>query len=125
MPFRAMFLVFVGGGIGAVLRLLAGVSLLSLRVGGFPLSTLVVNVVGAALAGIFAARIELGQTGLDARAFFVTGLLGGFTTFSAFSWEAITLCRDRGPGSALLYIVMSVALSVSACAMTFYAAARQ
>ena len=101
-------LVFIGGGLGALLRYLA-----ALTVGG-PLATLTVNVAGSFAIGLLAATIpaEAGQV----RLFLLTGLLGGFTTFSAFSLDALTLYQRGDVALAAAYILVSVMLSLAAAA---------
>ncbi len=101
-------LVFVGGGSGALLRYLA-----ALTVGG-PLATLGVNVAGCFAIGLLAATIpaEAGQL----RLFLLTGLLGGFTTFSAFSLDALTLYQRGDVALAAAYILVSVLFSLAAAA---------
>ncbi len=108
-------IVFVGAGIGGALR--HGVNLGAFRyIGpGLGYGTLIVNVVGSfamgALAAYFAFRGEAAQPW---RLFMTTGILGGFTTFSAFSLDA-ALYYERGEiGSAALYIAASVVLSIAA-----------
>jgi len=105
-------LVALGGAIGASLRFLSGVAVL--RLTGpqeFPLAILSINVVGSFLMGIFV--VATAQKGLTHYSPFVmTGLLGGFTTFSAFSLETITLIERGSFGAAGLYVILSVGLSV-------------
>jgi CrcB protein len=108
-------IVFLGAGIGGALR--HGVNVGSARMFGygFPLGTLIVNVLGSflmgLLAGYFAFRPGLGQ---HARLFLTTGILGGFTTFSAFSLDTALLVERHAYGLAAGYAVGSVAASVSA-----------
>lgn len=110
-------LVALGGAIGASLRWLLGVAML--RVWGpseFPVAIMTVNVIGSFLMGVFvvaAAHRGLSHLG----PFVMTGLLGGFTTFSAFSLEAMTLIERGHMGQAGLYIALSVGLSVGALAL--------
>lgn len=105
----------LGGALGAMAR--HGVSLVALRLLGpnFPWGTLSVNVAGGFAMGAFIAWLSARapQTGL-LRSFIAVGLLGGFTTFSAFALEAVTLWRDRSAGVAALYVGASVALSIGA-----------
>lgn len=108
-------IVFMGGGIGAALR--HGVNLAAARLlgVGFPYGTLTVNVVGSLvmglLAGYFAFRGEASQ---HWRLFLTTGILGGFTTFSAFSLE-VGLLYERGQlGLALVYVFASIVISIAA-----------
>lgn len=107
-------LVFLGGGIGSVLRLavyrLARIWLAP----EFPWGTLIVNVVGGFVAGIVSAWIISRSAGASdsASLFLMTGVLGGFTTFSAFSLDAVLLWQ-RGQGAvAAVYVLASVMLSV-------------
>lgn len=109
----ALLQVALGGAIGATLRYLAGIGVVRL-VGHtpFPLAILSVNVVGSILMGLFvAAAAHRGLTHLSPLV--ATGLLGGFTTFSAFSLEAVTLYERGEPGLAALYVGLSVALSIA------------
>ena len=107
-------LVFLGGGIGSVLRLavyrLARIWLAP----EFPWGTLIVNVVGGFVAGTVSAWIISRSAGASdsASLFLMTGVLGGFTTFSAFSLDAVLLWQ-RGQGAvAAVYVLASVMLSV-------------
>ena len=108
-------IVFVGGGIGAAMR--HGVNLVAARLlgTGFPWGTLTVNVAGSlamgALAAYFAFKAEASQS---ARLFLTTGVLGGFTTFSAFSLDAVLLYERGQSGLALAYVVGSVVISITA-----------
>lgn len=115
-------LVALGGAIGASLRWLTGVAVL--RAFGdteFPLAIIAVNVIGSFLMGAFV--VFAAHRGLTHYSPFVmTGLLGGFTTFSAFSLETMTLIERGELGSAGLYILLSVGLSVGALALGLYAA---
>ena len=108
-------IVFLGAGIGGALR--HGVNVAAVRVLGyqFPFGTLIVNVLGSFVIGLFAGyfafRPGIGQ---HARLFLTTGILGGFTTFSAFSLDTALLVERHAYGMAAGYAVGSVAASVSA-----------
>ena len=105
-------LVALGGACGAALRYLTGIGLLRL-IGHqeFPLAIITVNVIGSFLMGVFA--VAAAQKGLNHLSPFVmTGLFGGFTTFSAFSLETANLIERGALGQAALYVCLSVALSV-------------
>jgi CrcB protein len=107
-------LVFLGGGIGAALR--HGVNLLVARwaATGFPWSTLIENVSGSFAMGLLAAYFAFSGGGVSQhwRLFLTTGILGGYTTFSAFSLD-VALLYERGEAAqAALYVVASVALAV-------------
>ena len=104
----AALLVFAGGGSGALLRYLA-----TLAIGG-PLATLCVNVAGSFAIGLLAARLPLDS---HAARLLMTGLLGGFTTFSAFSLDTVLLAQRGQPGAALAYAAASVILSLAAAAL--------
>ena len=111
-------LVFVGGGLGAAAR--HGVNRLTLAWFGpnFPWGTLSVNVVGCFLMGLVAANLV--DTSSNAKLFLATGVLGGFTTFSAFSLDALTLYERGQPGAAFLYIAASLLLSLAAIAAAYF-----
>ena len=99
--------VAIGGAIGAALRFLVGVGLARLYSPGFPISVLIVNVLGSFLMGFFV--IAFSQRGVEMlNPFLVTGLLGGFTTFSAFSLEAVNLFERGAVSQGIAYIGMSV-----------------
>lgn len=107
-----VLLVAVGGAVGAVARY--GVGLGAARLFGlaFPWGTLAVNIVGGLAMGLLAAKTAPEQEAL--RLALGVGVLGGFTTFSAFSLETVRLMEHQ-PGLALLYAAASVLLSVGAC----------
>ena len=110
-------IVFLGAGIGGAGR--HGVNVLMARLfgTGFPLGTFTVNVAGCFLmgviAGFFAFRGHLPQ---EARLFLTTGILGGFTTFSAFSLDAALLWERGEGGLAALYVAASVVLTLAGVA---------
>ena len=114
-------LIFLGGGLGAVLRHAVNRLAFAVWGAGFPAGTMIVNIVGSlvmgALVGIFAAHPGINQ---HARLFLTTGLLGGFTTFSAFSLDALTLYERGQIALALLYVAASVILSLGAIAAGFF-----
>ena len=107
-------LVAVGGAIGSVLRYYVGQWALRLAGPAFPWGTLTVNIVGCFVIGVFTEMIiRRFDASPELRLLLITGFLGGFTTFSAFSLDAISLF-ERGavvPGAA--YIVASVGLSMA------------
>lgn len=115
-------LVFLGAGIGGVLR--HGVNLFSLKWfgSGFPLGTLMVNIVGSGLMGLvagwFAFRAGEGWS-QHLRLFLTTGILGGFTTFSAFSLDAMALWERGEALLAAAYVVGSVLIALAALAAGF------
>jgi fluoride exporter len=107
--------VFFGAGIGGALR--HGVNLGAVRLfgTGFPLGTFIVNVAGSFLMGVVAGYFAY-RTGLPqhTRLFLTTGVLGGFTTFSAFSLDAALLVERHAYSLAAAYMLGSVVLSLVA-----------
>lgn len=108
-------LVALGGAIGAAARHgvnLAGMRLLGI---GFPWGTVAVNVIGALVMGIFIEMLARRWGGsAELRLFVATGILGGFTTFSAFSLDAVTLYQRGEVVLAFIYVAGSVILSIAA-----------
>ena len=110
--------VALGGALGAALRFLLGTALAR---PGFPVAILGVNVLGSFLMGLLAVWLQ--QRGLTGwQPFLMTGLLGGFTTFSAFSLETMTLIERGAAAQALAYVALSVAGAVGALALGFWLA---
>ena len=111
-------IVFLGAGIGGALR--HGVNLAAARLFGlgFPFGTLSINVAGSFAMGLVAEYFVL-RSGLPQawRLFLTTGILGGFTTFSAFSLETAMLYQRGETAAALAYVLASVILSVGALAL--------
>ena len=105
-------MVAVGGGAGAVARY--GLSLAAQRWlgSGWPFGTLAANVLGGLLMGMLATSRGHDQERL--RLLLGVGILGGFTTFSAFSLETVQMIETRAFGQAIAYVALSVALSLGA-----------
>lgn len=110
-------LVFVGGGLGAMARHGVNRAGLALLGPGFPWWTFAVNVAGSLLIGLLAGLFGALETGHNTRLFLTTGFLGGFTTFSAFSLDALTLWERGAQLQAGLYVLASVILSLLAAAV--------
>lgn len=110
-----ILLVGAGGALGSVLCYLIGLWMLQRAGPAFPWGTLFVNVTGSFLIGFLAEFImhKMGASP-EMRVFLVTGVLGGYTTFSAFSLDAIALLEHGQTMSGLAYIVASVGLSILA-----------
>lgn len=108
-------IVFLGAGIGGALRHGVNVGAARLFGFGFPYGTLIVNIIGSfamgLLAGYFAFRPGISQ---HMRLFLTTGILGGFTTFSALSLDTALLVERHSYGLAVGYVVGSVAAGLSA-----------
>jgi CrcB protein len=111
----SFLVVFLGGGIGAALR--HGVNLVSARLFGtaFPWHTLIENVTGSLVMGVLAAwfAFKSGEASQTWRLFLTTGVLGGYTTFSAFSLDALLLYERGAVAQAALYVGASVALAIA------------
>jgi fluoride exporter len=115
---QAALLVFLGGGTGALLRYAAG--LLVALMGGtqFPWATIGVNVLGSLLIGFLAQTVPAAEAGgASMRLLLITGVLGGFTTFSAFSLDVLLLSERGENGLAFAYIALSVTASLGAAAL--------
>lgn len=112
---KEIFAIALGGGIGAVARHFLSYRVAQLLGFGFPFGTLAVNILGAFLMGIlvilFAERYALSQ---EVRAFLTVGLLGGFTTFSAFTMETVLLMERHDYAHAFFYVAASVILALAA-----------
>ncbi len=114
-----LVLVFVGAGLGGVLRHGVNVGVGRIAGAGFPWGTLAVNVAGGLAMGLLAGWLALRAdwaASQQARLFLATGLLGGFTTFSAFSLDALLLWERGAALQAAAYVAASVALSIGALA---------
>lgn len=110
MPWLA---VAAGGALGAVARYAMAGAVQRAAGGVFPWGTLAVNILGALLMGaIVEGAARLWTMPADIRLFLVTGVLGGFTTFSAFSLETALMMEKGDWGPAIAYIAASVALTV-------------
>ena len=107
-------LVFVGGGLGASLR--HAVNMLCARcIGtGFPYGTFIINITGSTVMGLIAGYLAFkGEASQHWRLFLMTGMLGGYTTFSAFSLDAVLLYERGEIGLALFYVIGSVVFSIA------------
>jgi fluoride exporter len=111
----AFLLVFLGGGIGPSMRHVVNLLVPRVASANFPWATLTVNVSGSLLMGLLAGFLAFrGGGGLTqhARLFLATGVLGGYTTFSAFSLDTALLFERGASAEAIAYMLASVALSV-------------
>ena len=105
--------VAVGGATGSLARYVLGTLLLRVS-SGFPVSTLLINVVGSFLIGLLARLFDAPDHNQVLRVALTVGLCGGFTTFSTFSAETVTLLQQGKAGRAALYVVVSLVLGVLA-----------
>ena len=103
-----------GSFIGGIFRYLLSIFIQAKTTTNFPLGTLIVNIFGCFFIGIVFGFFDKGQLSNEWKLFLATGILGGFTTFSAFSYETFALLRGGYAGYALLYILASVLLGLSA-----------
>jgi fluoride exporter len=111
---KSFLLVFVGGGLGASLR--HAVNMASARGLGtaFPWGTFIINISGSLVMGLIAGFLAFkGEASQPWRLFVMTGILGGYTTFSAFSLDAALLYERGEIASALFYVLGSVILSIA------------
>lgn len=108
--------VALGGALGASLRFLSGAMILRAMGSGFPYGTMFVNVIGSFLMGLLAFYLMERMDGSFSRyaPFLMTGLLGGFTTFSAYSLDALYLLERGRYASASVYMGGSVVLAIGA-----------
>ena len=109
--------IFIGGGVGSVLRYLAQISINERMSGiGFPFSwgTFIVNIAGSLLIGLFYSISERWNLSMEMRLLLTTGLCGGFTTFSTFSNDGLSLLRGELYGTFLLYALLSIGLGLVA-----------
>ncbi len=110
----SLLLVMMGGALGAVARYLVGKALLGWLGPDYPWGTLAVNVLGGLAMGALAGMLGRMTAGDQARLFLAVGVLGGFTTFSAFSLELVTMLERGAMMTAMGYALASVAGAVVA-----------
>lgn len=121
MTISTLAQVALGGAMGATGRYLTGVLTLRLFGPGFPVGTLTVNVLGSFAMGVLVVVLAR-KGGTHLAPLFMTGLLGGFTTFSAFSLDAVTIYERGQVGLAAVYVLASVLLSLAALGLGLMAA---
>ena len=119
--FLTLTQVAFGGAIGACLRYLASVGAMRVFGPGFPVGTLIVNILGSFAMGVLVVVLAK-KGGAHLAPLFLTGMLGGFTTFSAFSLDAVTLWERGQGGLAFGYVAASVILSLGALAAGLFLA---
>jgi len=117
---QATISVAIGGALGASARFALGMYIVRLVGQGFPVAIMICNVLGSFLMGM--AAVYCGKHAPTMGPFIMTGILGGFTTFSAFSLEAVTLIERGQIGQAGLYIGLSVGLSILGLILGLYMA---
>ena len=109
-------LVAVGGALGSMARYGTGVLVGSIWRQGFPLGTMLINIVGSLAMGLFVGYLARTTPAWqnDARLFIAVGVLGGFTTFSSFSLDTISMIERGETGPAILYVLVSVGAGIVA-----------
>jgi CrcB protein len=106
-------LVFIGGGLGSTLRYWVNVLCGRLFGTDFPYGIMLINITGSTVMGLIAGYLAFkGEASQPWRIFIMTGILGGYTTFSAFSLDAALLYERGEVGLAALYVIGSVALAI-------------
>jgi CrcB protein len=107
---NVILLVAVGGAVGSVARYLMASSIQTATGWAFPLGTVLVNILGCFLIGIlYVLLVARPDPRHDLRALLMVGVMGGFTTFSSFSLETVTMAMNGNFGGATLNVVISVA----------------
>ncbi|MFZ1425601.1 MAG: CrcB family protein [Geminicoccaceae bacterium] len=115
-----LFWIGSGGGIGSLLRWLVGRLVGERYHGAFPLGTLLINVSGALVIGYLSVLFEIDwrdRYGAPLTAGILTGVLGGYTTFSTMQLDAAKLAAESGAGPALTYVLLSVLAGLGAAAL--------
>jgi len=123
---NSFLLVAAGGAIGATLRHGAGILSVRHLPATWPWATFSVNLLGGFAMGLAAGwfALKAAEGGQDLRLFLATGVLGGFTTFSAFSLETMNMLRSGEAGKAFAYAALSVIFSVAALGLGLWIARR-
>ena len=118
--------VAIGGALGSALRWAATLAIARVtRDPAFPWGTLAVNLAGSlAIGALLGLASDRGSLAPSVRLLLVTGVLGGFTTFSAFSWEALSLLRSGQAAQALGYVAGSVLGGLALAALGWWSAGR-
>jgi len=111
---KPSLIVFIGSGLGGVIRHFMNNWITAIAGSHFPFGILAINVIGSTAMGLVAGFLAFrgGEAAADLRLFLATGLLGGFTTFSAFSLDTALLLERGEAALASSYVVASIALSV-------------
>jgi CrcB protein len=117
-----VFYVFLGGGIGATIRYLVQLLIGKHNGTDFPISTFTTNIVGCFLIGILAAFALKFKWNEQTVLFGITGVLGGYTTFSSFALEFINLVKNNQLFIAFIYLGLSNIIGLLLCGLGFYLA---
>jgi fluoride exporter len=111
---KNILLVFIGGGLGSLLRFLISRFVVTTIESSFPIATLGINIIGCFLIGVILTLSKAGNINMALTIFLATGFCGGFTTFSTFAYENNTLIEFRQFASVALYISLSVVAGLMA-----------
>jgi CrcB protein len=109
---KTIFFIAIGGAVGSILRFLVSQIVSKFWTGNFPLATFIVNVLGCLMIGFFVGITTKNNLDNGLKWLLITGLCGGFTTFSTFSMENITLLQNNHFTTAFIYIISSVIISI-------------
>jgi CrcB protein len=115
VPLTKSLWVAGGAALGANARYWLGAWVLSRFGSNFPWGTLLINVTGSMLIGLYLGLDERQGFPMSWRLFFAIGICGGYTTFSTFSWETLRLIQDGNLSKAFGYVLASSLLTVAAC----------
>jgi len=110
---KILLLIGSGGFAGSILRYVLSMLVQNKFLSSFPYGTISVNLIGSFFIGVVYALVEKGNLSPEARIFIATGLLGGFTTFSAFSLDALNLLQEGLWIEGTSYIIISVILGIA------------
>lgn len=111
---KILLMIGVGSFIGGICRYLIALLVQNKFLSTFPYGTFAVNVIGCFLIGVIYALSDRGNINMEWRIFLATGILGGFTTFSSFSNDTISMMRDGQYWHAFAYVAFSVILGLAA-----------
>lgn len=112
---KSILIIWLGGGIGSVLRYLVQVGINKLVTVTFPAGTFIVNITGCFIIGLlYAVANKYLAFTAEWRLFLITGLCGGYTTFSSFSYEGISLFKQGNFTYFFLYVILSVVVGLFA-----------
>ncbi len=117
---KLVLLAGLGSFIGGAGRYLLALPFQNKLIFYFPFGTLIANIAGCFLIGILFALAEKGAIATQGRVFLITGILGGFTTFSSFSLETVEMFRDGYLMKAFLYILISVVVGLLATLLAIH-----
>jgi CrcB protein len=111
---KIILLVGIGSFIGGISRYLVSLFIQNKVLSTFPYGTLAVNIIGCFLIGIIYGFSDRGNMNVEWRLFLATGIMGGFTTFSSFSNETVSMLRDAQYLQAFSYVAFSVIVGLAA-----------